>query len=200
MDDWFKGLGLLISLLAGLVFWRFQLIGRRRFEVAEEVLIAFSRGKDGIEYIRSPLGYMGEGQSRKKPDNEDPDTARIRDRYHVPRERHKAVEENFVGLRKTQLLCLYHFGKEAADALGVLFEARHKIFVAADMLQDMAADREDRDPETKKLYVELRREITSGGREDRMGAQIEAAQLTLERICSPYLKARSAFWPLKWPC
>lgn len=52
--------------VAGLRAWRRELVGRRKFEIAEQTLSAFVEARDALAYVRSPLVYRGEGRSRPR--------------------------------------------------------------------------------------------------------------------------------------
>jgi hypothetical protein len=54
----------------GLNAWRRQLLGKRRFEVAEEVLLAAHKAKLSLAYVRNPAGWTAgetEDDSRGGP-------------------------------------------------------------------------------------------------------------------------------------
>ena len=57
----------------GIDAWRREFVGKRRMELAEEVLALFYQARDIIQSIRSPGGYVGEGQSRKQAPDERPE-------------------------------------------------------------------------------------------------------------------------------
>ena len=50
--------------------WRREFMGKRRMELAEEVLALFYQARDVIEQIRSPVRYLGEGQTREAAPDE----------------------------------------------------------------------------------------------------------------------------------
>jgi len=197
------GLIALVSVILGLVLWRIQLIAKRRFEVAEEALIAFNAAKDALAYVRNPGGHTGEGKTRKSSQHEEPEIAQLRDTYFVPIERLNTVAEKFSSLRKTQLLCKYHFGDEACNAFDALFRARSDVLLAAQFLAEDAEDalrgREGGEKEANERKSWMRDVYSSGGDKDRIGKELEAAQTNLENICTPYLRYRAVFWPFGSP-
>lgn len=201
MDDWIKLAALFLSLLSTAVIWRVQIIGKRRFEVAEEALIAFAKCKDALAHVRGALSYGGEGKSRPKEDGEKPEDAERLDRQFVPYERLNRVAESFVSLRKSQLLCLFHFGKEAYDAMDALFKARSDVHLAAMLIADEQRGQRFREatPEEEKMSREAHGDLyATGGKYDVIAIKIATAETTLEAVCGPYLKYRSAFWPEAW--
>jgi hypothetical protein len=49
----------------GISAWKVEFLGKRRIELAEEVLALFYQVRDAIESIRGSFGYEGEGKTRK---------------------------------------------------------------------------------------------------------------------------------------
>lgn len=185
----------ILSIL-GLAWWRLQLIGKRRFEIAEEALIAFMGAKDALAFVRNPGGHSGEGKTRKRAEHETPDVSAALDRYFVPIERLNAVSEKFAPLRKTQILCQYHLGREAGDAFESLFDSRHSVLLAAHLLAEDARRRRELSPEEREQSKEFYRDVyATGGENDRIAMRLEKAQQTLESICKPYLKFENVLWP-----
>jgi hypothetical protein len=72
----------------GINAWRREFIGKRRIELAEEVLGAFFAVKDAISYIRSPVSYTDEGSTRKKQNYETEEETKIMNRAYIVFERY----------------------------------------------------------------------------------------------------------------
>jgi hypothetical protein len=79
----------------GIDAWRRQFVGRRRIELAEETLALFYQARDIIRAIRSPFGWSGEGQTRKRAPNERPEDKEALDRAYVLIERYNKNIEIF---------------------------------------------------------------------------------------------------------
>jgi hypothetical protein len=62
-----------IAAIFGINSWRREIRGRKRYELAEEVLALFYEAKERISAIRSIFGNVEEGNSRKPNPNETPD-------------------------------------------------------------------------------------------------------------------------------
>ena len=179
----------LASLFIGVAIWRLQLIGKRRFDVAEEALVTFSLAKDAFAYVRNPGGYSGEGQTREGSVGETDPQKRYLDSCFVPIERLNSVSDLFSTLPKIQLLSHYHFGQDAYDAFQALFNAKHKVVVAAWMRAALEKyPTEQQTPQKSDIY-------SSGGEDDEINSSLLSAQEKLENVCKPYLKSRSVFWP-----
>src|SRR5689334_4912630 len=79
----------------GIDAWRREFIGKRRMELAEEVLALFYQARDIIEEIRSPFGYGGEGSTRKPSPNERPEDKDALDHAYSLVERYNKHIETF---------------------------------------------------------------------------------------------------------
>jgi hypothetical protein len=167
--------------------WRQQLVGKRRFEIAEETIVAAYRVREALEWIRSPASWSGEATDRTKEAGETEAVAQMRDTYFVPLKRIKETSEDFSQLGKTKLLARIHFGEPAEVAIQELIRIRHQVSVAARMLVDHVGDRNgDLD---NKFWEKLRWEIWATDDEnDQLTPKISLTVKKIEEICTPYLK------------
>jgi hypothetical protein len=175
--------------VAGLKAWRKELIGRRKFEVAEQALSAFAEAKEALAYVRDRLVHKGEGTSRpRNPDETESDeVARARDLEFVPLERLYDVRGEFSALRKAQVACRIHFGDEAEKAIDTLFSACNQVRITAHSLLEMA-DHEDHTQEQRETRVSFRRVVwSSGSGDDKLAQSVEDGYRKLLQICLPHL-------------
>ena len=191
-----SALGLLVTLFLGLVGWRFQLIGKRRTELAEEALLTFAQAVDAVKAIRSPATWSHEQEAVRKESGGAADEKLPGEVYRVTLWRIGENREKFAALRKVQLLCRYHFGDDAARPFDELHGQVHHIALSANMAASTARD----EPEN---LVALRREmkweaaIWEGyGRPDDVADKLDAAQRDLEAILTPHLRADAALLPI----
>ena len=68
--------------------WRREHIGKRRIELAEDVLSLFYQASDAIDQMRNPFGFDGEGSSRKPLEKEYPKHKQALDAAYVLIERY----------------------------------------------------------------------------------------------------------------
>ena len=61
----------------GIRAWRSEFVGKKRIELAEEVLVRFYEARDVIRIIRNPFGYVGEGSTRQGAEGEAPEEKQI---------------------------------------------------------------------------------------------------------------------------
>src|SRR5712691_9185860 len=79
----------------GLRAWRAQLIGKRKFEIAEASLLAAYKVKNAMSYIRNSGSFGGEGRTRPRAETEGEDLARAKDVYFAPIERMQKTNDDF---------------------------------------------------------------------------------------------------------
>jgi hypothetical protein len=168
--------------------WRTQLVGKRRFEAAEEVIMAVYRVKDALEFVRSPASTSDEAADRPRSADENPSDARMRDTYFVPLKRLRDAAEDFVQLQKVRVLSKVHFGEEAVNHIKMLFQARAEVIVAAQMLSQMVERPHERVMQPD-FYQQCERKIWAIENEDDvLTKNINRTIEEIERICTPYLK------------
>ena len=121
----------------GIDSWRREYRGKRKMELAEEALCLFYEARDSIRSIRSPLGYGGEGESRKVSGQETPEQKRARDNAFVVFERYRRRQELFNKLYAMRYRFMTNFGKHAADPFDIVNKVINDIFISARMLSEM---------------------------------------------------------------
>lgn len=123
-----------LAFLYGVYAWKREHIGKRRIDLAEDVLSQFYETSEAIRAIRSPVLSGGEGQSRQKSEDEDKKTEEVLNRAHVPYERYQAREACFTKLFSMKYRYMAVFGKETGEAFDKMRSALNKIFTSARML------------------------------------------------------------------
>ena len=194
-----------VLFVLGVIIWRLQLGAKRRFEVAEQTLMAFQRASDGLSRMRDLFIYPGELAAAPVPKDDDEDAefprvdkreeerVRLHNAYIV---RADAAAPAFGDLRGAQILAGIHFGRAAADAVDVLFRARQQVYVAIDGLHGPTRF----DPDHERATAQ---EFSSTGSatsrcagtfaehrddNDALSKQIDDAKATLESMCRPFLE------------
>src|SRR4030042_1656983 len=102
------------TVIYGINAWRREYTGKRKIELAEEVLALFYEARDAIRFIRNPFGYVGEGSSRKCADNESPEEKRINDRAYVVSERYTKCKDLLKRIRSIRYRYMAQFRKNSA--------------------------------------------------------------------------------------
>lgn len=116
--------------ILGFYVWHRQLVGKRRFEVADAAMAAFYRAEAAIAHAREPATALGEGATRKRGDNELAAYKGLLDRLYVPVERLRHYRGAFDELERAAVSVEVHFGSELADAVREPLRAYEKIAIA----------------------------------------------------------------------
>jgi hypothetical protein len=118
----------------GINAWRREYVGKRKLELAEEVLALFYEARDAIGYIRNPFGYVGEGGTRKADQNESSEEKQINDKAYVVFERYNKRQNLFNKLYSMRYRYIAQFGKDTAKPFDELNKIVNDIFTSARML------------------------------------------------------------------
>jgi hypothetical protein len=118
----------------GLNAWRSEFLGKKRIDLAEDVLVRFYEARDVIRVIRNPFGFVGEGRSRQAGENEGPDEKRILDNAYVVFERYESHRELFNQLGSLKYRFTAQFGADAARPFDELSGIVNEVFISARML------------------------------------------------------------------
>jgi hypothetical protein len=187
-----------------LLAWRLQTIGKRRTDLAEEALLAFDQAVDALSAARSMMGFSSEDEAMRASIGRESREQEPGDEFRVILWRISQHQEKFSALRKTQLLCGYHFGAGASEAFARLHQARTEVVVAARMLVATAREMERipyRSPEQAEQKHEQRQKweqtVWEGyGTPDAIAEAVTVARTALDRALSPHLRADAAFLPV----
>jgi hypothetical protein len=124
-----------LSFAFGVNAWRREFVGKRRIELAEEVLALFYEAKDIISFIRSPFSSGEEGKTRVAEEGELPPEKEIKDRAFIVFERFQKHQELFNRLHAMRYRFMAQFGSEGGQPFDDLRKIVNEIFVSANMLQ-----------------------------------------------------------------
>lgn len=186
----------------GIDAWRREHVGKRRMELAEEVLALFYQARDVIRQIRSPVGFSGEGETRKADPRESPEKKRALDNAYVVFERYNKHAELFSRLYALRYRFMAQMGKPASKPFDDLNSVLHEIFGAARRLSRYWA-REDRDFRTEREYEKFMKNMEeaesifwAGGELDPIDPKIDALVIDMERTCKGVLTSRGTLFGL----
>lgn len=134
------------TIVSGVGAWKREFIGKRRIELAEEVLASFFEIKDVIAVIRNPFSSGDEGKSRKKGENETQDEAELLDRGYIVFERYEGRKEAFVRFNTLKYKFMATFGPETVDIFTECNQILNNIFFSARQLATHYWQRQGRVP------------------------------------------------------
>ena len=125
-----------IAVTLGVGAWQREYVGKRKIELAEDVLALFYEARDVISYIRSPFGFVGEGNTRKADPNESPEDKLIYDNAYVVFERYNKRQEPFNKLYSMRYRYMARFGNNSEKPFLELQKIVNEVFSAARELPD----------------------------------------------------------------
>lgn len=103
------------AIISGVGAWKREFIGKRKIELAEEVLASFFEVKDAIATIRNPFSSSDEGKSRQRGDHETKEDAELLDRGYIVFERYEAKKEIFVHFYTLKYRFMASFGHDQKE-------------------------------------------------------------------------------------
>jgi hypothetical protein len=179
----------------GLIVWHWQLVAKRKFEIAEQAVTVWRRAHDALTYVRDPFVRGNEGDSIKIDEKMTGKERENAERHRFIFERLNNTTEAYKDVRVTQILVDLHIDSQAARAFDVLFRVRHLIRVDADMLiedyseQFATPEQMIENQERRKAY---RRGITElRDRNDLYSKALEEATKVVELHCRQILRPRT---------
>lgn len=189
-----------LAIFAAMVGWRWQTVGKRRFELAEQLLVEFNLVADVLQNARLPISRGDEGSTRGRAINEQDEEIRLKDSYWVPVERINKSIGLFGEARKNELISKYFFGAEASQAFSTIKASTDKVVIASRMLI-MTARRAGEPPESDEQIERThnwQRDIWGTfDANDSIHCAINEARTKLEQALVPELQKGATLWP--WP-
>jgi hypothetical protein len=168
----------------GVNAWRAETVGRRKAELAEEVLAQFYRAKDALTWARLP---SGEGAAQSPGADGVEGGGRGAEAMAAPIERLNQASQVFSELQASRYRFMAYFGEDAAKPFEDLRKVHNEVMEAAAQLirgQDKAASAEN-DADRRHW----RTTIGWGPHEqDRLAERLEHAVRAIERICRPLIE------------
>lgn len=202
-----KGVSVIVACLVavyGFDAWRREFVGKRRMELAEEVLALFYEARDVLSEIRSLWGYEGEGSTRQSRDNESPEEKAALDRAYIVVERFNKHRDTFNRIQALRYRFMAQFGTEAGVPFIRLTEIVNQVFGAAHGLSLIwktrlrFAHQDPRKPEVQEREQKWEDKHLSVFYEfaddDPLKPRIEDVVREIERVCSNIINSRGTLF------
>ncbi|MCP4583907.1 MAG: hypothetical protein GY839_20030 [candidate division Zixibacteria bacterium] len=174
---------ILASIVAvlGVITWRFKMVGKKQYELAENILAKFYEAKDRLKYIRNPLSF------RSKDDEEGHYTD-------ATVERLENTKSFMLDLLKLKYQCMANFGSETGklfdDFDNILDEISKSVhFLRTVTNMGIGSGSQVSDSTVDKIH-ESEAKIWRGIDGDKISFRLEKIIRDVERICKPVLKKR----------
>lgn len=179
-----------IVAICGINAWKKEFSGKRRIELAEEVLALFYEARDAISVIRSPFAYKDEGSTRSPQEDETQIQKEAKDRSYIVHERFQKQRNVFNKLQSKRYQFMARFGCEKARPFDSLRQIVLEILMSADELVPTMI-RRDRDVQNEeKLFEEetrLEAIIQEQPVNDPIKHRLEEIISGIEAICRPII-------------
>lgn len=175
-----------IATLLGVNAWRRQTVGKRKMELAEQVLASFYEAADMLNWARSPFSSSSEGVTRQADEPEGEDLKRIRDSYYVPIERLRSKSELLSKLHAQRYSFRALFGRDANLPFDAFWKLQNDIAFSARTLIEFAGEDRDVRMENKDLIKQCKLDIY-GRAGDPISLRIDETVALMEKLCKPIL-------------
>jgi len=194
------------AVIIGVNAWRREYVGKRRLELAEEVLALFYEARDVIRYIRNPFSFVGEGSTRNAAPNESPEEKQLTDNAYVVFERYNKRQDLFNKLYSMRYRYMARFGRDSAKPFDDMHKIVNEIFISARMLPHYWKEQGQRD---RKNDQEFQRHLEEMHKHEaifwemspdkdpimpRVNAVISDIEAQSNRIIEPTLSQRIKQW------
>ena len=123
-----------IAFVSGVNAWKREYVGKRRIDLAENILALFYEAQDAIREIRYPNLFFGEARDRKRSEDELEEDSEILDQAYVVFERYRKKEKLFAELRSLKYRVMATFGSRAGEPFDELSAVLEQIFGSARLL------------------------------------------------------------------
>ncbi len=120
LKDWIdlmQGVSVIIAsiiALFGINAWRKEFVGKRRMDLAEEVLTLFYQAKDVIRWMRHPASLPIESATRKPESTETPEQRGIKDLAYVFSKRYEQHSELFSRIHALRYRAMIQLCRDAS--------------------------------------------------------------------------------------
>jgi hypothetical protein len=163
--------------IRGIDAWQAEVVGRRKAELAEEVLSQFYRARDALIWARLPDHPAFETEIGNARSEE-------RDRRHrslvSPIERLTEESQLFSELQASRYRFMAYFGEEAARPFDAIRAIRNEVVSSAQaLIHHRGGGDADRD--------RWEDAIGQGGAEDELSRRLAETISSVERICRPLI-------------
>jgi len=179
----------------GISAWRREFVGKKRIELAEEVLVRFYEARDVIRIIRNPFSQVGEGSSRQAAEHETAEEKQIFDNAYVVFERYERHREVFSQLQSLRYRFMAQFGADAVQPFDDLSRILNDIFISARMLTHYWRDQGRRpwrnDEQFQKHLAEMFQHeavFWEKSKDDDINRRVDEAVSKAEEICGGVIR------------
>ncbi len=163
LTDWISALSSMFMAFAagyaawqGIQAWHRETIGKRRIELAEEILADLYEVVDVFSYVRHPMSSSHESADREGRNDEPENLRQQRDTFFIPIKRLRESSELFARIKSRRYRARATFGNKMEDAFRDVDKTQAEIVVAARALMRLSPN----DPTDRQVIRAERLEAT----------------------------------------
>ncbi|MEX1215120.1 hypothetical protein [Saccharospirillum sp.] len=181
------------AIISGVGAWKREFIGKRKIELAEDMLASFFELSDAVAFIRNPFASSNEGRTRQRGEHENPEHSKLLDRAYIVFERYEQKKEVFVRLNTLKYRFMAVFGSETESLFHDIGRTVNSIFASANALgtrywPQQGRVRMDEEQFQRHLDAMQRHEgifWDTYGEDDEIRQRLAEYSTRLERITAP---------------
>jgi hypothetical protein len=171
----------------GLNKWRDETIGKRKAELAEDVIADFYQVREIILEARSPGSIRAdEGNTPPKMDDETPEETEQYNVYYLVSQRLSKDSDFFSRLQARKYRFIAQFGVEAVKPYDDISQILREIRIAVHML--IVMHKMHKTPERETDHRKWCRTIFGGADEDDIPKRLDAIVTAIEETCRPAIQ------------
>jgi len=173
----------------GLNAWRTEMVGRRKTELAEEVLAGFYRARDILTWARFPASDDNDGGEDDRPGAGPDDEELERGEIFTPVDRLTKESQVFSELQASRYRFMAYFGEEAARPFEEIRAIRSEVIDSAHNLIRTYGQEPTGSEEARRNQWEAA--IGWGeGDGDTLRRRLDLAVKAIEQTCRPLIEER----------
>jgi len=182
----------------GISSWRRETKWKRKYELAEEVLSCFYDVSERFDIIRNPAGYVGEGKTSKKNNNESQEESEILDNAYVVIERFEKEKAPFIKLKSLKYRFMVLYGRESGEPFDEIVRLTNKLFLASHRLGHRYWKDQGRRSFTEEQFQKHLEKMheqeaifwSDFGEEDAFKNEVNKTVSRMEKICEKIIRKR----------
>ncbi|NNU81463.1 hypothetical protein HMH01_13560 [Halovulum dunhuangense] len=175
----------------GLKTWRQEMIGRRKAELAEDLIAGFYEARDIFMSARSPGALGSEYDEIDLGAVEGHDYEEILKTFYLPVSRINHSRETLASLHARRYRARVLFGSDIDEAFAILRSVEAGIISSSNLLRRLvlAATQSGQDPLKNERFREYEERLFyAGENDDAIKSELDQAVQKVEELCSPAIR------------
>lgn len=177
----------------GLQKWRAEQLGKRRVELAEDILASYYEAIEVFRYIRNPVSFGGEGSTRVHGLDESQEKKKRLDAEFVTQEQINSQHDFFERVAQLRPRVRAVFGESVSEKFDLILKTRTNVALAAAFIPEIREEVNlaNNDDERQRARDELKRYQSikwRRGDSDEVETKLSDALVELESELLPMIR------------